>query len=158
MQLPHPKLNFPPINLRIKESNTTLQVWDSLRRSYIVLTPEEWVRRHVVDFLISEFSIPFAQIVQEYPVGLNSQRQRADVVVISRQGEAVLMVECKAYDVKLSQGTLDQAVRYNSVLHARYILLTNGLSHHLYERVDGEGGYRVMNNFEELSTGLLTKL
>ncbi|MFI3248815.1 MAG: type I restriction enzyme HsdR N-terminal domain-containing protein [Rikenellaceae bacterium] len=133
-------------------------MWDSLRRSYIVLTPEEWVRRHVVEFLISQLQIPPQQIVQEYPVGLNSQRQRADVVVLSRQGEPLMMVECKAYDVKISQGTLDQAVRYNSVLMARYIMLTNGLSHHLYERVDSAGEYRIVRDFSELSTGLSTTL
>ncbi len=108
------------------------------------------MRRHVVSFLSVQLEIPPAQIVQEYPVVLNSQRQRADVVVLSRQGEPLLMVECKAYDVKLSQSTLDQAVRYNSVLSARYIMLTNGLSHHLYENVDNAGGYRVVKDFSEL--------
>ncbi len=150
MQLPHPKLNFPPINLRVKPSKGSIMVWDSLRRSYIVLTPEEWVRRHVVSFLMEELAVPAAQIVQEYPVVLNTQRQRADVVVLSRQGEPVLMVECKAYDVKISQSTLDQAVRYNSVLKARYIMLTNGLSHHLYESLDCEGSYRPLKSLSEL--------
>ncbi|MFI3283420.1 MAG: type I restriction enzyme HsdR N-terminal domain-containing protein [Rikenellaceae bacterium] len=150
MQLPHPKLNFPPINLRVKGSGTTIQVWDPLRRSYIVLTPEEWVRRHVVGFLLSELSIPAAQIVQEYPVVVNAQNQRADVVVLSRQGKPLLMVECKAYDVKLSQSTLDQAVRYNSVLSARYIMLTNGVSHHIYECVDSQGYYRPLKTFSDL--------
>ncbi len=150
MQLPHPKLNFPPINLRVKGSGASIQAWDSLRRCYIVLTPEEWVRRHVVGFLLSELSIPAAQIVQEYPVMVNSQNQRADVVVLSRQGKPLMMVECKSYDVKLSQSTLDQAVRYNSVLLARYVMITNGLSHHIYERIDDVGGYRPLKSFSEL--------
>lgn len=125
-------------------------VWDSLRRSYLVLTPEEWVRRHLVEFLLSELSIPAAQIVQEYPVKVNSQSQRADVVVLSTSCEVVMMVECKAYDVKLSQSTLNQAVRYNSVLRARYIMLTNGLSHRIYERLDDEGNYRGLSSLSEL--------
>ncbi len=150
MQNPHPKLNFPPINSPLKVSGTTLMVWDSLRRSYLVLTPEEWVRRHLVEFLLSELSIPAAQIVQEYPVKVNSQSQRADVVVLSTSCEVVMMVECKAYDVKLSQSTLNQAVRYNSVLRARYIMLTNGLSHRIYERLDDEGNYRGLSSLSEL--------
>ncbi len=146
-----PKLNFPPINLRVRREEGTLQLFDSLRRCYIVLTPEEWVRRHVIGFLTSQMSIPATQIILEYPVVINEQRQRADIVVVDRQGQPTLIVECKAHDVKISQSTLDQAVRYNSVLHAEYLLLTNGMTHHLYKRTDNEGGYCSLSSIDEIN-------
>lgn len=130
-------------------------VWDELRKCYLVLTPEEWVRRHVIGFLTSHLNIQPAQIVQEYPVIISDQNQRADIVVIDRNGAPIFMVECKAPEVKINQSTLDQAVRYNSVLEARYLLLTNGVTHHLYERKDSEGGYRTLNSFEEIVLLLL---
>ncbi len=95
-------------------------------------------------------SIPPAQIILEHPVLLNGQRQRADLVVVGSDGVAKLMCECKAADVKISQATLDQAVRYNSVLEARYILLTNGVNHHLYERLNSEGGYRALSSLDDI--------
>lgn len=150
MQNNLPKLNFPPINLRLRRSEGSIQLWDSIRKSYIVLTPEEWVRRHVVGFITSQLGIPPAQVILEYPVMLNGQRQRADVVVVNSEGEIRLMVECKAHDVKISQSTLDQAVRYNYILRAQYVMLTNGVTHHLYERTDDEGGYKVLRSPSEM--------
>ncbi len=150
MQNSLPKLNFPTINLRARRHEGSIQLWDTIRKCYIVLTPEEWVRRHVIGFLTSQLAIPPAQIILEHPVLLNGQRQRADVVVINSEGEVKLMVECKAHDIKISQSTLDQAVRYNSVLNAKYIMLTNGLTHHLYEKLNDEGGYRSLNSAEDM--------
>ncbi|MFR9620018.1 MAG: type I restriction enzyme HsdR N-terminal domain-containing protein [Rikenellaceae bacterium] len=132
---------MPPIKLRARHRNGVCEVWDELRRCYIVLTPEEWVRRHVVAMFVEQMQIPAAQIIVEYPVALNTQRQRADVVVVDRNAVPLLMVECKSYDVKLSQSTLDQAVRYNSVLCAKYIVLTNGLTHRCYQQSDCAGVY-----------------
>ncbi len=149
MNFEYPKLNFPPIKLRAKESGSSISAWDVVRRCYVVLTPEEWVRRHVVEMLINQLQIPIPQIIEEYPITLNSQKQRADVVVIDREGAPQLMIECKSYDVKISQATLDQAVRYNSVLRARYIMLTNGLTHHCYERTDDMGGYKALDALPE---------
>lgn len=148
--LNHPKLNFPQIKLRAQHNGNVISVWDIVRRCYIVLTPEEWVRRHVVEMLINQMNIPIAQIILEYPVVLNGQRQRADLVVIDREGCPRLMVECKSYEVKLSQSTLDQAVRYNSILNARYIVLTNGLEHSCYERTDNMGGYTPIDSLPSL--------
>ncbi|MFI3269074.1 MAG: type I restriction enzyme HsdR N-terminal domain-containing protein [Rikenellaceae bacterium] len=150
MQNSLPKLNFPAINLRLRRSEGSIQLFDQLRRIYIVLTPEEWVRRHLIALLIERLSVPPAQIVLEYPVPLNGQRQRADLVVVANDGSPRLLCECKAADVKISQSTLDQAVRYNSVLQARYLFLTNGLNHYLYERLDNEGGYRSLSSLDEV--------
>ncbi len=150
MQNNLPKLNFPPIKLSLRRSRGAIQLYDQLRRCYIVLTPEEWVRQHVVSFLRDYKNIQPAQIIVEYPVDLNGQRQRADIVVVNTMGEAVLLCECKSHDVKISQSTLDQAVRYNSVLNAKYLLLSNGLTIYLYKQGEHKGEYQSLTSIEEL--------
>ncbi len=136
----YPKLNFPPIKLRAQRlpDNKGLSVWSQLRNSYIVLTPEEWVRRHLVNYLIQECNIPPQQMKEEYPVNLNQQPQRADLVVVTTNGEPYIVAECKAPDVKISSDVFAQAMRYNSVLCAKYIILTNGLKHLCFEFSNNE--------------------
>lgn len=114
-----------------------------------MLTPEEWVRQHVNAFLQSHLGVQPLHILLEHPVSLNGQSQRADVVVVDRSGTPRILVECKAPEVKISQSTLDQAVRYNSVVRAQYIILTNGLSHFIYELIEG-GGYRALSSLDKV--------
>lgn len=123
-----PKLNFPPGRFRIRGE----QIWDSLRGKWVKLTPEEWVRRHVVAWLIEAQGVARQLIVQEYPVDVGGMAQRADIVVFDGANPE-LLVECKAPDVALDQGVLDQAMRYNAVVGARRVMLTNGLEHRFYE-------------------------
>ncbi len=131
------KLNFPPIRLRARHNQAgKVEVWNELRNQYIVLTPEEWVRRHLVSYLIHQCHITQQCIIEEYAVNLNAQPQRADVVVIDSKGRPLIVAECKAPEVTISEQTLSQAVRYNSVLGARYLLLTNGLKHYCWEKTD----------------------
>lgn len=131
-----PPLNFPAIKLRADRRGDRTLVWDELRGAWLVLTPEEWVRRHLIAHLIARGALP-KSIVQEYPVLLNGQSQRADVVVTDLRGQPLLLAECKAPGVAIDRRTLDQAVRYNSVLGARYLVLTNGREHFCYECNDG---------------------
>ena len=140
-----PKLNFPAIQLKARKQNGQIEVWDNLRKTYLVLTPEEWVRRHLIVYLEQGCGVQALRIVQEYPVQLNQQAQRADVVVVDDHGKPLLLVECKAPTVAISQQTLGQAVRYNSVLKARYVALTNGMKHYCYEF--SEGRYIPMKHF-----------
>lgn len=132
-----PKLNFPPVRLRARRNGATVEVWDPLRGCYLVLTPEEWVRQHLTAFLASHCGVQPLRIVEEYAVPLNGQPQRADVVVVGDDAQPLLLAECKAPDVAIGRQTLAQAVRYNSVLQARYLILTNGLRHYCYEYCDG---------------------
>lgn len=135
MQSAYPKLNFPPIKLKTcrNTTNNTLSVWVATRRCYLILTPEEWVRRHTVAFLTSHCKIEPTQICEEYLVKISGQPQRADIVVIGTNGLPSMLIECKAASVSIDQAVFDQAVRYNSVVGARYIVLTNGLKHFCYE-------------------------
>ena len=129
-----PKLNFPAIRLRARRREGQVEVWDDLRGIYLVLTPEEWVRRHLIAYLVSHCGVLPKRVVQEYAVPVNGQPQRADVVVVGdRAGER----------------TLAQAVRYNSVLGARFVILTNGLRHYCCEYRDGK--YVQLSGFPDFS-------
>lgn len=129
-----PKLNFPAIRLRARRRDGRVEVWDEVRRGYFVLTPEEWVRRHLVSALVVQCGAPLQRIAEEYPVPLNGQAQRADVVVMGADARPLLLAECKAPDVAIDGRTWDQAVRYNAVVGARYLVLTNGREHYCCER------------------------
>lgn len=103
-----------------------LEVWAPQRGLWLCLTPEEEVRRRVVRHLVERLQVPATHIVEEYPVMLNGQPQRADIVVVDRQMKPWLVVECKAPEVAITQGVIDQVVRYNSVIGARQVVVTNG--------------------------------
>lgn len=146
-----PKLNFPAIRLRARRRGGEAEVWDELRGIYLLLTPEEWVRRHLVAFLVGGCGADPGRIAQEHAVEVNGQSQRADVVVADTQGRPLLLAECKAPEIPIDGKVLAQAVRYNSVLGARYVVLTNGLRHYCYECCGGE--YRRMTAFPALDGG-----
>ena len=122
-----PKLNFPAIRLRARRREGQVEVWDDLRGIYLVLTPEEWVRRHLIAYLVSHCGVLPKRVVQEYAV----------------------LAECKAPEIRIGERTLAQAVRYNSVLGARFVILTNGLRHYCCEYRDGK--YVQLSGFPDFS-------
>lgn len=144
-----PKLNFPAFRFRVSEAGGQLRVWDELRGAWLVLTPEEWVRRHVVRVLTERMEVPERLISQEYPVCVQGMSQRADVVVCGRDGGPLMLVECKAPGVEVDAKVYAQAVRYNAVVGARYIMITNGLRHFVYE-ARGDGEYARLDIMPEL--------
>ncbi len=139
------KLIFPDISARIKDLEGEKYIWDSLRGKWLLLTPEEWVRQHVIGWLVAHKGIAALRISQEYPVNINGQHQRADIVVIDDFAKPYILVECKAPDVEIDGEVVMQATRYNSVVKARYIVLTNGKRLFCYEH--HEGKYRAVANF-----------
>ena len=134
----HPKLNFPAVKLRASRRGERTLVWDDLRAMWLVLTPEEWVRRHLIAYLETGCGAARQRIVQEYPVAMNGAPQRADVVVVDDAARPLVLCECKAPGIPIDRHVLAQAVRYNSVLGARWLVLTNGRSHYCYEHADGQ--------------------
>ena len=136
-----PKLNLPPIRLRGKREGGHDYIWDSLRGMFLVLTPEEWVRQHIIGYLINHLGYAPQSISLEHPVELNGMAQRADIVVFNKEAKPEILVECKAPEIPLTDSVLAQAVRYNSVLGARYILLSNGIETKRYI-LTKEGKYR----------------
>ena len=146
-----PKLNFPAIRLRARRRGDGVEVWDSLRGIYLVLTPEEWVRQHLIRFLVERGGVPPGNVSQEYPVALSGTAQRADLVVTGRDGRPCLLAECKAPDVPLGREVFAQAVRYNSVVAAPYVLITNGLLHCCSSLDRSTGRYAVVEGLPDLS-------
>lgn len=142
-------MNLPPVRLRASRRGDDDYVWDSLRGRWLLLTPEEWVRRHVIGWLSGTLAIPPTSIMQECQLHIGGSLQRADIVVTDIGRRAILLVECKAADVPIDGDVLAQASRYNGVLHAPYIMLTNGLYHYFYA---AEGSaYRRLDTVPDLS-------
>lgn len=139
------KLIFPAISPRMKEVDDEKYIWDSLRKKWLLLTPEEWVRRHTIAWLVAHKGIPELRISQEYPVNVNGQRQRADIVVIDESAKPYLLVECKAPEITIDNEVAMQAMRYNAIVGARYVVLTNGKKIFCYEHSNGQ--YRPVTNF-----------
>ena len=134
------ELNLPSYDYRLKRNDDgSISIWDNTRRRYVALTPEEWVRRHLVSFLVNNCGAPLRSIVEEYPVCINSMPQRADIVVMDAEARPLILVECKATDIdfanrKTLSEVFEQATRYNAVVGARYLILSNGLQHFCFER------------------------
>ena len=124
------KLNFPTYSFRFKNSKNKVAIFDEIRKKFIILTPEEWVRQHVIRYLIEEKNFPKSYINVEKLIKVNDLSKRYDIVVYQPNGELFLLVECKAPEVKITQQTFDQIARYNLVLNAKYLMVTNGLNHY----------------------------
>ncbi len=130
-------LNFPQYSFRFKNSENKPLVFDEIRKKFVVLTPEEWVRLHVVQFLLKEKNYPKSLINVEKQLKLNNTAKRYDIVVFNKDGSIFLIVECKAPSIEISQLTFDQIARYNLALEAQYLMVTNGLEH-FYCQMDFE--------------------
>jgi hypothetical protein len=124
------KLNFPVYSFRFKNSENKVSIFDEIRKKFILLTPEEWVRQHVVQFLLQDKKYPKSYINVEKLIKINDLSKRYDGVVFQPNGEIFLLIECKAPEVPISQQTFDQIARYNLVLKAKYLMVTNGLNHY----------------------------
>jgi hypothetical protein len=123
------KLNLPEYSFRIKTTEGKSYIFDSLRKKYVRLTPEEWVRQNFVQFLIAEKNYSVSLITVEAAVKVNGNPQRADLVVYDRNGNPALVAEFKAPEIKISQQTFDQIVRYNMQLKVKFLIVSNGLDH-----------------------------
>lgn len=123
-------MNFPTYSFRFKNSENKVSIFDEIRKKFIHLTPEEWVRQHVVQFLLQDKKYPKSYINVEKLIKINDLSKRYDGVVFEPNGEIFLLIECKAPEVPISQQTFDQIARYNLVLKAKYLMVTNGLNHY----------------------------
>lgn len=124
------KLNFPEYSFRFKNSENKPLAFDEIRKKFVILTPEEWVRLHVVQFLIIEKKYPKSLINVEKQLKVNDITKRYDAVVFNSDGSIFLIVECKAPYIPITQITFDQIARYNLALQAEYLMVTNGLEHY----------------------------
>ncbi|MBO6212306.1 type I restriction enzyme HsdR N-terminal domain-containing protein [Algoriella sp.] len=123
------QLNFPEnYQIRLKQAQDKLYIFCLIRKNWMIYTPEEWVRQHVLKFLMDDLGYSSSAIALEVPIPINGMRKRADIVVY-QQEKPLIMVECKATNVPISQATFDQIARYNIVLGSQFLMVTNGLNH-----------------------------
>lgn len=131
------QLNLPPYKYRVKTEAQRKLIFDVVRKKYVALTPEEWVRQHIIHFLINEKQVPIGLIGVEKGIKVLERNRRVDVVVYNANGEPVLLVECKAPTIVLKPETLLQAAVYNYGFGTQYIMISNGMQH-LYLQIEKE--------------------
>lgn len=125
-----PRLNIPSSHLRTEMREGIIKVYDPLRQKWVPLTPEEHVRQQFTAWMQSAFHYPPALMANEIGIEVNGTRKRCDTVVFDRTGAPMMIVEFKAPEVKISQQTFDQIVRYNLTLRARLLVVSNGVNHY----------------------------
>ena len=151
------KLNFPSYNFRFKNSENKVSIFDDIRKKFIILTPEEWVRQHTVQFLLHEKKYPKSYINVEKLIKVNGTNKRYDIVVFHPNGELFLLIECKAPEVKITQDTFDQIARYNLKLKAENLMVTNGLNHYFCQMDFENEKYIFLQELPDFLNNQITK-
>lgn len=143
------KLNLPEYQFNIKKQDDHFVIMDTLRHKFVALTPEEWVRQNFVKFLIQEKKFPCALMANEVSLVQNGIRRRCDTLVSDRNGNPLAIIEYKAPDINISQAVFDQLVRYNMVLRAKYLIVSNGIKHYCCAIDYTTGNYRFLSEIPE---------
>ena len=143
------ELNLPGYDFRVKKENGQVVIFDDIRKKFIALTPEEWVRQHIIHFLMEQKHYPASLMNVEVAMKINTMYRRADVVCYDSQANVLLVVECKAPQVKISQLVFEQIAQYNTLLKSRYLLVTNGLQHFICEKNHEEKSYKFLQEIPD---------
>lgn len=144
-------LNFPAFDFRLKNSENKVHIFDVIRKKFVVLQPEEWVRQHVIHFLLQEKNYPISLINVEKQLEINGLKKRYDIVVFNSDGSIFLLVECKAPQVQITQTVFDQIARYNMNLDAKFLMVTNGLQHYYCKMIFTEEKYSFLRQIPDFS-------
>jgi hypothetical protein len=133
------KLNLPPFDCNIRKKDGKAEIFDVVRKKYIVLTPEEWVRQHVIHYLHNYLNYPFTLMQVERGLNYNRRKKRSDILVFNSAGKPAVLVECKSYkDAELGEHVLQQAAAYNKTLGANFIVITNGWGYYCWKLENDE--------------------
>jgi len=150
-------LNLPEYEFKIRASGkNTYEIFDTTRRKYINLTPEEWVRQNFIQYLKDCFGYPSGLFSVEKTIVLNTMKIRPDIVIYSGSGTPFLIVECKAPSVQITQETFDQIAKYNLPLKVGYLAVTNGLKHYYCHLDYEQNSYTFIQNlplYSEIKQG-----
>ena len=122
--------NFPKFEYRFKNTENKVSIFDVIRKKFVILQPEEWVRQHCIHYLIVHKKYPKSLINIEKELTINGLKKRYDIVIFNPDGSIFLIVECKAPKITINQTTFDQIARYNLALNAEYLMVTNGINHY----------------------------
>lgn len=147
-------LNLPEYSFRWKVENNNHYIFDGIRKKFLLLTPEEWVRQNITAFLIEDRKFPPGLISAESGIKVNTLSRRYDILVYSKNRNPLVLVECKAPHIKITQKVFDQIIAYNYSVRAAFLLVTNGLQHFFLRK--NEGGQFIfcdkIPEFQELTT------
>jgi hypothetical protein len=152
------QLNLPDYTFRVTGNEGNQMILDTIRRKYVRLTPEEWVRQNFVSYLVNEGKYPPGLIAIEVMFNLNKLKRRVDILVHNRQGKPVMIVECKEPEVKIDDKVFDQIVTYNLGLKVPYIIVTNGIVHYACKLKADSKSYEYLNViplYEEINSGTI---
>ncbi len=138
------KLNLPPYDIRLQEQNGQRTIFDSLRRKYVALTPEEWVRQHFVHYLIGQKGYPKGLLANEVELRVGEKRLRCDTLLYNKELQPQMIIEYKAPDITLTQRVFDQISVYNMLLHVDYLVVSNGLTHYCCRMNYGQQRYEFL--------------
>ncbi len=127
------KLNLPDFNLTVRKEDGKVWIFDIIRKKYIVLTPEEWVRQHFIHYLINHLNYPKALFRIEGSLTYNKLQKRSDIVIHNREGKPWMLVECKAPNIKLTQKAFNQVAVYNMTIGAQFVAVSNGMVQYCFE-------------------------
>ncbi|QCK16188.1 type I restriction enzyme HsdR N-terminal domain-containing protein [Mangrovivirga cuniculi] len=141
------KLNLPGYNIKTKRESGKEFIWDIVRKKFLVLTPEEYVRQNFIRYLIHDLNYPASLINIEGGLKVNVRQKRSDALVY-RQGNPFMLIECKAPEVKITKEVFEQAAMYNKTIGAKYLMLTNGLNHFCFQ-VNADGQYQPHQGFPD---------
>lgn len=142
-------LNLPSYPFRIKKQSGKNLIFDEIRKKFLVLSPEEWVRQHLVQYLIRVKKYPRSLIKIEGGLKLNTLQKRSDILLYNNTGEKIMLVECKSPSVKIDQDTFDQIARYNTTYRVQWLLVSNGLEHYCCEIDFSNSNYRFVEEAPE---------
>ena len=149
------RLNLPPFEIKLRGTKAQPQIFDILRKKYIALTPEEWVRQHFVHFLVEHKGYPAALMANEIQLKVGEKTLRADSVLYSRELKPRMIIEYKAPHIPITQKVFDQISIYNMLLHVDYLVVSNGLQHYICKMDYNDKKYLFLEdipNYEELLT------
>jgi hypothetical protein len=146
------RLNLPTYSFNIKSQDGGDQIFDTCRKKWVALTPEEWVRQHLLGYFVKELQYPVSLVATEMSIETHGLKRRCDIVVFNRKALPVLIAECKAPAVPLTQKVFDQVARYNYNLKVPYLLISNGLEHYC-ARIDSDTNeVKLLDQFPDYST------
>ncbi|MCF8274717.1 MAG: type I restriction enzyme HsdR N-terminal domain-containing protein [Flavobacteriaceae bacterium] len=143
------ELNFPKFSFRFKNSENKISIFDVIRKRFVILQPEEWVRQHCVHYLIENKGYPKSLINVEKELTVNTLRKRYDIVIFNPDGSIHIIVECKSPKITINQSTFDQVAQYNLSLNASYLMITNGLNHYYCQMDFKEEKYQFLKDIPQ---------
>ena len=144
-------LNLPPANLTVREESGKRLVFDSFRKRFVALTPEEWVRQHFLHWLVTHKAYPRGLIAVETTLRYLRLKKRADAIVYRQSGQPLMIIECKSPDVQITQNVFDQVARYNKPHGVAYLAVTNGLSHYCCHWQPGAASWQFLDTFPDFN-------